>query len=147
MSVNISVSLDYLFCVTVLKKTPCSLFSIPAWQPSVFTVLKNIDNTVESADSTRLRPCNCTQTWQDVPGFLLFCPILSIARNKCNHSSGPPQSRRTPPPRKKLPETPNLSPGRWSLAALQLNLWSRCCQPCQLLRQLKKFATSFEAFN
>lgn len=49
MSVNISVSLDYLFCVTVLKKTSCSLFSILAWQSSVFTVLKNIDNTVESA--------------------------------------------------------------------------------------------------
>lgn len=47
MSVNISVSLDNLFCVTVLKKDIMLSFSISAWQVSGFVVLKDIDNTIQ----------------------------------------------------------------------------------------------------
>lgn len=101
MSVNISVSLDYLFCVTVLKKTSCSLFSILAWQLSVFTVLRNIDDSIqesykvqilsegprETLDGGFLSLERCTS----MAGCLHFPPLLSIAKSKYNYSSGPPQ--------------------------------------------------------
>lgn len=47
MSVNISVSLDYLLCQGIKKDIMLS-FSILAWQMSGFTVLKDIDNTIQS---------------------------------------------------------------------------------------------------
>lgn len=133
-------------------------FSILAWQSSVFTVLKNIDNTVVSAGPSRtldeefssLHLCTNVTGRPQVPPVLPYFPNPLCSRNatiRPGHLSVDGHPHPIPPPPLKLPETPNLSQGRWSLAALQLNLWSQCCQPCQLLRQPEKFATSFEAFN